>query len=304
MLHFANTRDFKVALSGVIRHAGQPNPSRYTLAAEIESLAEKLGAVKAPGSRSRKKKPDAAPPVQRQVLVNIAQKEADRLSFLKIMLDGAVSDLKREVQDIRQGLDTFEVEAEDNGEPLDKAKIEAKWSPGEFFAGQILDPIIKAVDYLADTLEEHESITQETDLTQAVRAFKKKIPDEGKWPKGKGEEHFTDVIKAFNSAASKVPTGLTKASDLGKLRQTFEFIVDAIKLMTGKSIQVPKIPKALEPDDPRQLGFGFTASRIANTDDLKTRLASIWQTASEDHPSRHSLGDALLAVAHGLRRRS
>ena len=39
-----------------------------------------------------------------------------------------------------------------------------------------------------------------------------------------------------------------------------EIALGANLLFDEKSIKAPKIPKALEPDDPRQLGFGFTAS--------------------------------------------
>lgn len=303
---FASTRDFQVALLQVIRHAGQPNPSRHRIAERLEVLAEKLGAQKpaqpkTPGSRPRKKKPEPTP-VGRQVLVNIAQKEADRLNFLKIMLEGAASDVKSEMKHIRRRIDTIEVDAELDGNELAKADVEAKWEPSRFFAGQILDPIIKAVDHLADTLEDHQHLTQETDLAEAVRDFKNKIPDEGNWPKGKGEEHFNEVIKAFSSAATRVPTGLSKTSELTKLRETFDLITDVVKLMTGKSIAVPKIPKAVDPEDPRQLGFGFSASRrIANSQDLTVQLDAIWQASTHPRPSRLALGAALFNVADRLR---
>lgn len=309
---FANAQDFHAALSKVIERASQPNPSRQALAAELDGIGEKLGvskakapkAPKAPGSRSRKKKPAEEPRVWgRQVLVNIAAKEADKLDYLKTTLEGAVYDVKKEVKEIRLGIERLEDDAKMDEKELSKADIEEKWVADNYFAGRVLDSIITAVDYLGDTLEENERITQETELAEAVRDFQKKIPDEGTWPTGKGEKHFDEVIKALNAAASKVPTALSKPSELTKLRETFEAIADVAKLMTGKSVSIPKIPKALDPEDPRQLGFGFSASaRIADAGQLKDALHVIERMALRPQPSRAQLAEAVSAVSAALRR--
>jgi hypothetical protein len=307
-MRIANTRDFQVALLQVIRHANQPHPSRGAIAERLESLGERLGArkapakePKAPGSRLRKKKD--APPIGRQVLVNIAQKEAQQLDYLKMTLAGAVSEVKKEVKEIREGIERLQEDAKLDDKELSKADVDEKWAANDYFSGMLLDSIINAVDFLAGTLEDHENITQETELAKAVRDFQKKIPDEGTWPKGKGEKQFNEVIKALSSAAAMVPTGLSKPSELTKLREVFEGIADIAKLMTGKSVSVPKIPKALDPEDPRQLGFGFSASsrRIASTAELKGQLDAIWQASSEPHPSRQALGAALFNIASSLR---
>ncbi len=315
---FANAHDFQTALSQVIQRASRPNPSRHALAADLEAIAVKLGvskaktpkapkaprAPKAPGSRSRKTKPAEEPRVWgRQVLVNLAAEEADKLDYLKMTLEGSVSDVKKEVQYIREGIETLQDEAKADDKELSKAEIDEKWVADKYFAGRVLDAIIKAVDYLADTLEGHEHITQETEIAKAVRDFQEKIPDEGNWPEGKGEKHFDAVIKALNTAASKVPTALNKPSELTKLRDTFSAIADIAKLMTGKSVSVPNIPKALDPEDPRQMGFGFAASvRIANADQLKDALYVIERMALRPQPSRVQLAQAVSAVSAALRR--
>jgi hypothetical protein len=309
---FANAQDFQTALAGVIRQASRPNPSRHALAAELDAVAQKLGAgkakapkaPKAPASRSRKKKPAEEPRVWgRQELVNIAHQEADKLSYLKMTLEGSAFDVKKEMEYIQEGIAIRKDEAKLDDKELPKADIDEMWAADGYFAGRVLDAIIKAVDYLAGMLEEHERITQETELAKAVRDFQKKIPDGGSWPEGKGEKHFNDVIKAFNSAAAKVPTGLSKPSELTKLRDAFEGIADVVKLMTGKSISVPKIPKALDPEDPRQLGFGFSASaRIADAEQLKDALYVVYRMASVPNPSRAHLAEASIAIAGALRR--
>jgi hypothetical protein len=141
-----------------------------------------------------------------------------------------------------------------------KEEVEEKWNPPNSFADTINDFFKKGLEHLVSRLEDHAPITQEVELFKAVQAFLNKLPkDAGEWPEGKGEKLFKDVESAITEAVVKIPTGLSKPSELGKLRQTLEAIADAMKLMTGKSIQVPKIPNALDPADPRQLGFGFTA---------------------------------------------
>lgn len=155
---------------------------------------------------------------------------------------------------------------------------------------------------MAKVLEDNAPITQEEDLARAVRDFSKRIPHDGTWPKDGDAKLFDDVAKALAEAQALVPKHLSKPSELGALRKTFDAIAKAIKLMTGKAIQVPKIPNALEENDPRQLGFGFSAStRIASPAHAKERLDAIWRLASQGHPRRQELAEALYATAQALR---
>jgi len=309
MQRFANTRDFQVALLQVIRQANEPRPSRHVIAGQLESLAEKLGATrkKSPGTRRRSPKTEVPTlsPVQQRALVNVGKEEERALEHLGFLLSDALADIKSEVRAIEDSIDRLKDDAKMDGIVPDGDRLDAAWWENtRWLAGQIIDVFSRGVEHLAEQLESRVHLTQEHDLAKAVKDFSHRIPKKygGDWPEGKGEKLFQDVQKAITTAIAKVPAGLSKASDLAKLRDTFEAIAEAIKLMTGTSITVPKIPNAPDPDDPRQLGFGFAASRrIANTQELRARLDVVWQTASRASPSRQVLGQALFAVADRLR---
>jgi hypothetical protein len=254
MTLFANTREFKAALRDAILHASQPAPSRRELATQLEVIAGKLGARK-------KKTPAAAPPPAR-VLHNIGAEEEKVLGWLEGGLDSALGDVKREKS---YAADAVEF-AEEGKNP---------WDPGKFFVGQITKPLYENVEWVAKVLEENARITQEDDLARAVRDFSKRIPRDGTWPKDGDAKLFDDVAKALAEAQALVPKHLSKPSELGNLRKTFEAIAK------GKAIQAPKIPNALEEDDPRQLGFGFTASRPQQA---RVWLDYIWKMASRAAP--------------------
>lgn len=289
MRPFADTREFKAALLDVIRQASQPRVSRHVLAGQLETLAGKLGVAKKP----RKKKP-AAPPPPPQVLRNIGAEEAKVLGWLEGGLDSALHDVKREKDYAADAAADLKREEEVTGE---KADDKNPWDPGKFFVGQVTKYLSDNVEWLARTLEEHAPVTQEDELARAVRDFFKKIPLEGTWPKDGDAKLFDDVAKALGEAKALVPKHLTKPSELGGLRKTFEAIARAIKLMTGKTIQVPKIPNALEDADPRQLGFGFTASSPMQA---RLCLSYIWKMAHAQHPSRAELAEALYATARAV----
>ena len=300
MVVFANTREFKTALLDAIVHARQPQPSRVALAAQLEVIADKLGA------KPRKKAPPkapATPPPTRQVLVNVAQGEARALEYFGFQLADALDDLRREKDYIKDSIDRLYDDAKHDEREVTEEEVTEKWNASNTFADTISEYIKQGLDMLVSRLEDHSPITQEVELFEAVRSFLKKFPkDAGDWPQGEGEQLFKDVEKALTTAKNKMPSALTKPSDLGRLREVLESLAEAMKLMTGKTLQVPKIPNALEPENPRQMGFGFTASRrIASPSDLRGQLDAIWRRASERHPSRQELAEALYSTASALR---
>lgn len=299
MTLFANTRDFKAALKDAILHASQPAPSRRALASQLEVIADKLGAKPRKRAPSKGKAPV---PVRPRELVNVAQGEARALEYFGFQLDEALRDLHREQDNIKDALDMLYEDAKEDGKEVSKEDVEERWNSPNTFADTIAQNLKNGLDMLVSRLEDHAPITQEFELFEAVQAFLKKFPkDAGNWPEGKGEKLFKDVEKVITNAKTKMPTALTKPSDLGRLRQVLESIAEAMKLMTGKSFPVPKIPNALEAEDPRQLGFGFTASeRVASPADLKERLHAVWRLASQGHPSRQELAEALYATARAV----
>lgn len=295
MALFANTREFKVALLGVIRQTNQPRVSRRVLAAELESIADKLGAGK-----PRKKKPALKPVVTPRQVTNVGQEERKALEYVKFSLQDALQDLKREVEMIHDNVEDIEADAkEDEREPSKEDLDAAWWEKSKYFGDTLLDNFRKGLETLASRLEDHAPITQEKELADAVQGFVKKLPkDPGDWPEGKGQKLFDEIHKAIAAAAAKVPVALTKPSELAALRTVLENIAEAVKLFSGKSIPVPKIPNALDPEDPRQLGFGFTASSPLQA---RAWLDYIWKMASEPHPSRAELAEALYATASAIR---
>lgn len=296
---FANTQELRTALLGVITDAQQPKPSRQALAAQLESIADKLGAGK-----PRKRKPALKPVTPRQV-TNVGVEERKALEYVKFSLQDALEDIKREVELIHDNLEDLKADAKEDERELSKEELDAVWwEKSKYFGETLLDHLKKGLDSLAMRLEDHAPVTQEKELADAVQGFVKKLPkDAGDWPEGKGQKLFDDVHKAIAAAATKVPVALTKPSELAALRTVLENIAEVVKLISGKSIAVPKIPNALDPEDPRQLGFGFSASRrIASPHGLKVELDAIWRLASAQHPSRAELAEALYATASAVRR--
>jgi hypothetical protein len=196
-------------------------------------------------------------PVLRQTLINIAELEERALKSLDSGLEFAKWEIEREAKECKVQAQEYEQDTKQDGVKLDQSKLLERWVPGDYFAGQVFRHLSDGVESLKRTVENNAKITEEYALAKAVAAFHKAIPKEGSWVLGEGEKPFQDALEAIAVARYLVPKGLTKRSDLAKLRDCFESISDVVKAMTGKAVAVPSVPNALDPEDPRQMTFDF-----------------------------------------------
>jgi hypothetical protein len=223
----------------------------------IETLAAK---------RPSKKSPKNAPKAPaRAELVNVAKEEAQGLARIGVGIERGLERLNEEWKGIKENI---RIDKEDDGEFKSLQKPEEYWEFPSYLAEDILDQIEDEVEYLAMKLESVEAITREEDLTQAVKSFDRALKQAIKGApsknlEGKDDTLFVEVSKLLNKARDQVPGQLSKPSELTKLRDCFETISALSKRLLGSSVAVPKIPNALDPEDPRQLGFSFKAFRDA-----------------------------------------
>jgi hypothetical protein len=292
-IRVANSRDLQRALTTIIRATHQPRPSRAVIARQLDRLAAATRTKKAPTKKT---------PTKPEV-VNVSAREGAALKYLRRQVEESITEVKSMITQIRDAVETLEDNAKGEEVELSRAELDAPWDePGKYFASYLLDPIKEGIGNLASELESNLHITREDDLAKAVMEFAKKLPKEGDWPAGKGSKHFTDVQAQLTRISEKIPEQLIKPSELGKLRECFEAVAKAVKMICGTSVAVPSIPKAPDPENPRQMGFEFTASRarVASPADLRRRLERIMIRASWPNPSREVLAKALQHVADGL----
>lgn len=206
---------------------------------------------KAPAKKAPSKKE-----VSKPELVNVGKKESDALDILRNSVGDAISDLKKEMDYVKEKISDFVEDRRDDENP-EKPSDEMSYPTGDAVSIPQGD-LFKGVDHLGDVLELNERITKEFDLTKAVQAFAKQL-DIDKDPR-EDPKAMDKALGLLEKAEKAVPKTLTSPGTLGKLRECFEFMAQAINTLSKNSIKVPAIPNAIEPEDPRQLGFGFSAS--------------------------------------------
>ena len=201
-----------------------------------------------------KRKTPAKAPAKHEV-INAGKLEAEGLETLKLYLGYVLDTFKQIEKGTAERVTSYMVDEN----VAEKDVPEKYYYPDPGYVEEVGDTLEKGIRYLLEKLQKAEEVTQETALTEAVETFWKQF------------NHYVDVREDtksvekakphFEKARELAPLSLPGPGSLAKLQKCFdEIALGANLLFDEKSIKAPKIPKALEPDDPRQLGFGFTAS--------------------------------------------
>ena len=228
-------------------------------------LAQRVAAK----AQTRKRAPAKKPPSKPEVL-DIVMREGRALQYLKDNLGYALRALDNEKERIEELVKLTERErrgdkerAELSGQSLPvtdaqfEKELEAKKCADLSTVYEIYEFIYKGLDHLADTLKVNEQVTRETDLTEVVKDFSMLFYTE-KDPR-KDPKAISKASRALYRAHADLPTSLTSPSTLGKFRDCCGLMADAINFLSMSNLKAPKIPNAMDEEDPRQLGFGFTA---------------------------------------------
>jgi len=229
-------------------------------------LAERVAA--AARKRAPKKAPAKIP--SKPVILDVVKREKTALQYLRDTIFSVTVSLRNEKEYIEEVVKTLEkeragdkAEAEVKGMKLlvsdtdFEKELEQKKSVSMSVVYDIYNSLHKSLDYLADTLDINEQVTRETELTKAVKDFAK-LFDSEKSPKD-DPEAISEALGLFHRVESDLPDSLTSPSKLGKFRDCCKLMADAINVLSKNNLKAPKIPKALEEENPLQLGFGFTA---------------------------------------------
>jgi hypothetical protein len=108
-------------------------------------------------------------------------------------------------------------------------------------------------------------------------------------------------VKKLTQALAKVPEAITGPGSLRNLQECFDLIAQVISTIGDTKVNAPKVPKALNPENPEQLGFNFTAC-IQNSKQLQKALNIVHDLASQSNPSRVVLATYLHQIADSLER--
>jgi len=199
-----------------------------------------------------KRAPKKTPPKE---VINAGKIEQEGLKGLKQFLGYATHSIDEQVKELEDRIkwnianDMEEKEAKEKG-------------LSHVFIGEVFKDIGRGVGSLKSALEKIENVTGEKDLTKAVETYYEEIDDfMDEWIED--EKALGSARTLLVQALDSVPAALTGPGALTQLQQCFDLIAKACAEISKGKLKVPKIPKALEPEDPRQLGFGFTARVVA-----------------------------------------
>ena len=117
----------------------------------------------------------------------------------------------------------------------------------------LISLIHKSLDAFADTLAKTSKVTQERALCKAVKEFAEELDVRGIYTGTAVYPKYLEAQKLLEEATQKVPTKLLSIGDFTSLARVFGLIVKAFDtLVPGIDLRVPKIPNALDEEDPRQ----------------------------------------------------
>lgn len=284
-----NTAELRAAIKDIQRQASQtqPKPSRVALAQSLDRLAEDLFAA------PRKKAPKQLP---KRELVNIGKTEQEGLSSLKRYIGYAVDAVQHEFRDIE---DRIRENVADGYSP-ESAKTDAEQ---HIDVSEVIDNLERGVGYLAMALGKIEDQTGEKDLTKAAETFEKAISGSGDRVGETKVEELKPAINMLLKAQDAVPEAITGPGALRKLQESFNLMAEVCSSLGKKKVSAPKVPNALDPEDPRQLGFGFSAStdKIREAKLLCAALEEVINASQQKEPSRQVLATRLAQISAALR---
>jgi predicted component of type VI protein secretion system len=270
---WSQANDLKKSIRQMVKQLGATGASierKFRDKERDESDAAKKKPEYFRAAAAKKRTPAKKNPPSKPEVLDVVQREGRALQYLKDNLAYAVKNLADEQDRINELVDTLESErkedklrAETSGQPLlvndaqFEKELNSKKCAGISIVYETYDFIYKGLDHLADTLDTNEQITRETELTKVVKDFAKLFNTE-KDPK-EDPKALSEATGALWTAQKNLPTSLTSPSTLGRFRDCCGLMADAINALSKNNIKAPKVPNAMDEEDPRQLGFGFTA---------------------------------------------
>lgn len=229
-------------------------------------LTERLAA--AARKRVPKKSPTKVP--LKPVILDVVKREGVALNYLRESIISAIGTLESAIESTEDYIkllerehkqDKDEAAARGQNLPVSDADFEKSLETKRYAdlstVYDVYNSLYKGFDYLADTLEINEQVTREADLTKVVRDFSKLL-DKEKDPK-EDPKAAREAIGLLSQAKADLPDRLTSPSTLGKFRDCCKLVADAINAISKNNLKAPKIPNALDEENPMQLGFEFTA---------------------------------------------
>ena len=180
----------------------------------------------------------------------------------------ALKDFKDYIQSAVKWMDVVAKETEDRVEGyMSDDGVSREDVPEKVFIPRDLSDAINEIERglgrLLTAFDLVASTTNDEDLPEAVRAFEKQVEVSGY---NEPREDVKSVAKAkvlLTKAVKSVPDAITGPGSLRQLQVCFDALADAINTLIETNIKAPKVPKALDPEDPRQLSLKFASSRIA-----------------------------------------
>jgi len=217
----------------------------------------------APREAARAKKPKAPAPKVKWSPVDVYKVEQRGLERLRNALGDARGDLLNELKSVSRRQDDREQDAKQDGRTIQPEELAEVWEDYITWLPDIpLENIRKGLDSLGDALEETARVLKDDTLEKAVRAFYKKIPEDAELhAKARNSDAMDKVLSHLEKAQKTVPDKLSGPGTYARLRDSFDEIAEAVKILTGRAVQVPDIKGAVDRVDPRQLSM-FTASRV------------------------------------------
>jgi hypothetical protein len=210
--------------------------------ASSEALVLRVAAA-AKKKKSPKKSPDTGGLKLKPALIDVGNTERKALVYLRDRLSDALSGVKSLSASISEKVQ----DRKDDGVEIE----DEVYYPDYSTCDDLCDYAKSGLEYLANTLEENQKVTEEEELAQAVGSFAKLF---GKSPSPREDtKAVAKTLDLLSSAIELVPTDLAKVSSLNKLRDCFELLAKAVNTLTDSNIKAPKIPNALDPEDPRQM---------------------------------------------------
>jgi hypothetical protein len=225
-----------------------------------DSLASKVALrTKLAAPRKKKAPPSKDMPTKREIL-NVGKIEADGLSKLEIYLGAALDDLAKIEKDIDDRVKGY---AEDE-------EVSVKDVPEKVYYPKDISEVIKDLERgaraLSDSLQKVVDVTLEQDLADAVEGFARSLYADTLDDPKEDKDSVAKSKSLLTKALGLVPNAITGPGALRNLQKCFELMTQVANTLSESSVKAPKIPNALEDEDPRQLGFDFAASTKTGTE--------------------------------------
>lgn len=283
-----NTLEFRAALNSIQRAASQPTPSRARVASMLERLAVDVWAAPRKSPAKGRKKKDVEP----RDIVNVGKIEQDGLESLQKYLGYAINDVGHQIKKMDERI----ADEIADGSSEDEAR---EFAIKALDITEIIGSLEQGLDQFEFALGKVDEVSGEKDLTKAVGDFSHAVNGTGDWVEN--IDVLKPALELLGKAKDNIPPAITGPGALRKLQVVFDAIASACSMLGKKKINAPKVPKALDPEDPRQLNLFAAAAHVRTPRDLCAALDRISDMTSQPNPSRQAVAYRLQSLAQAIR---